>query len=99
MPMKMLFILGRGRSGTTLLSKILNAHPNLYIAPDTQAIKNLHDRFTGKNWSEHTIDQFIDELFCENRFNYWSVSKKELKTHLSGLLPILDFQDAIKKFT
>ena len=57
-----IFIVGPGRSGTTLMQKILSAHSNITILPETQFIKwadervNLNDELKNFNsfWKEYT---------------------------------------------
>jgi hypothetical protein len=38
------FIVGCGRSGTTLLKSILNAHPNVFVAPETFYFRSIKKR-------------------------------------------------------
>ena len=38
------FILGRGRSGTTLLSRMLSANPKIAVAPEGFFLMNLRDK-------------------------------------------------------
>lgn len=64
------FILGRPRSGTTLLSTLFNAHPNIRIAPEFPVMLFLYQRFKKvKNWDEATIRSFVDHVFYFSKFN------------------------------
>ncbi|MCX6283966.1 MAG: sulfotransferase [Bacteroidetes bacterium] len=63
------FILGRPRSGTTLLTSLLNAHPNVRIAPEFPILFFLYQRFKKvKVWDETTIRSFVDHVFYFSKF-------------------------------
>jgi hypothetical protein len=58
------FILGRPRSGTTLLTTLFNAHPNVRIAPEFPILLPLYQKFRKvKDWDEEAIRSFTDHLF------------------------------------
>lgn len=58
------FILGRPRSGTTLLTTLFNAHPNVRIAPEFPIMLFLYQRFKRvKTWDEPAIRSFVDHAF------------------------------------
>ncbi|MDD4603534.1 MAG: sulfotransferase [Bacteroidales bacterium] len=64
------FILGRPRSGTTLLTTLFNAHPNIRIAPEFPVMMFLYQRFKKvKKWDEATIRSFVDHVFSFSKFN------------------------------
>jgi hypothetical protein len=64
------FILGRPRSGTTLLTTLFNAHPNVRIAPEFPILLPLYQKFRKvKEWDEATIRSFVDHLFRHYVFN------------------------------
>ncbi|MCX6247523.1 MAG: sulfotransferase [Bacteroidetes bacterium] len=64
------FIFGRPRSGTTLLTTLFNAHPNVRIAPEFPIMLFLYQRFKNvKNWDEATIRSFVDYAFYYSRFS------------------------------
>jgi hypothetical protein len=65
------FIMGRPRSGTTLLTTLFNAHPNVKIAPEFPIMLFLYQQFKNvKVWDEATIRSFVDHAF------YYSGSSK-----------------------
>jgi len=65
------FIFGRPRSGTTLLTTLFNAHPNVKIAPEFPIMLFLYQRFKHvKNWDEATIRSFVDHAYYTSKFNY-----------------------------
>ena len=64
------FILGRPRSGTTLLTTLFNAHPNVRIAPEFPILLPLYQKFRKvKDWDETAIRSFVDHLFRHYVFN------------------------------
>lgn len=70
----MFFILGRPRSGTTLLTTLFNAHPNVRIAPEFPILLPLYQKFRKvRDWDEETIRSFVDHLFRQYVFNYRSL--------------------------
>lgn len=73
------FILGRPRSGTTLLTTLFNAHPNVRIAPEFPIMFFLYQRFKHvRNWDEATITSFVDHVFYFSKFNIRRVENLKL---------------------
>jgi hypothetical protein len=64
------FILGRPRSGTTLLKTLFDAHPNVKIPPELPIFLPLYQRFKHvRRWDSAQILSFIDHVFEPNVFN------------------------------
>jgi len=75
----MFFILGRPRSGTTLLTTLFNAHPNIRIAPEFPVMLFLYQRFRRvKNWDEANIRLFVDHIFYFSKFHTRRVENLKL---------------------
>lgn len=55
-----LFIVGCPRSGTTLLQRILNAHPQIAITPESHWIPRLHE----KPWALTPAGLIRPKLIC-----------------------------------
>ena len=69
-PIPIFFILGRPRSGTTLLRTLFDAHPNVKIPPEFPIILPLYQKFKNvKDWDENTIRKFVDLIFKNKAFN------------------------------
>jgi hypothetical protein len=69
-PIPVFFILGRPRSGTTLLRTLFDAHPNVKIPPEFPIILPLYQKFKNvKDWDRETILQFVDLIFKNKAFN------------------------------
>ncbi|MCX6245556.1 MAG: sulfotransferase [Bacteroidetes bacterium] len=73
------FIFGRPRSGTTLLTTLFNAHPNVRIAPEFPVMLFLYQRFKKvKKWDEATIRSFVDHVFEYSKFSLRRVENLKL---------------------
>lgn len=92
------FIIGRPRSGTTLLQTLFEAHPNVCIPPESAIIEEAHDRFkTICNWTSEELDEFIEFLFQVRRFEYWKINKEDLSTYLKSYTGEYTFNTLIKR--
>ena len=86
------FILGRPRSGTTLLSTLFDAHPNVKLPPEFPIFLSLIQRFRKvKNWTPQLLDDFVDHIAENNVFNHRTlenlkIDKESLRQQL-GTLP------------
>jgi hypothetical protein len=73
------FIFGRPRSGTTLLTTLFNAHPNIRIAPEFPVMLFLYQRFKNvKIWDESTIRSFVDHVYEYSKFSLRRVENLKL---------------------
>ena len=81
----MFFIIGRGRSGTTLLAKMLNSHRNLAVAQEGLFILNLARRYEGvRRWDNATRARFVADLFREKRMAMWNIDRAILSDCLAA---------------
>jgi len=74
------FVIGKERSGTTLLQLMLNGHSNVLAPPESRFIIMMYLKYGKKqNWTEKDITAFCDKLYYEKIFaNFWNISKEEL---------------------
>jgi hypothetical protein len=88
------FIVGAGRSGTTLLRLMLDAHPELAIPPETHFIPRLAERF-----GEGALDAqaFAAALADERRWGDYGLDPAELAARV-GALPSPALGDALRCF-
>ncbi len=96
-PYKLFFIVGRGRSGTTLLQFLLNAHPKLSVAPEALFIMNLYkENAHVKEWNREKLLSFYDDLWFEERLNDWHLQKENLRYDLLACRREVSFADLCK---
>jgi len=83
---KMMFILGRGRSGTTLLTSMLNSNEDICVAPECLFAMNLAGRYGKKIFNHRMIDRFCHDIFLEKRIKNWSFNQRQLSDFLKNYL-------------
>lgn len=73
------FVVGRPRSGTTLLRTLFDAHPNVIVPPECQLIVNLYPKY-GKitNWTKENLQNFYHDLQSQWRFDVWPLDQNKL---------------------
>jgi hypothetical protein len=77
------FIIGRPRSGTTLLRILFEAHPHVTIPPESPFIIGLYKKYGKvKMWDEQTITGFCEDLYKQRYFDKWLVEKDRLLNSL-----------------
>lgn len=84
---KIAFIVGMGRSGTTLLTNMLNSNPEIIASPENEFIIHSYNTFYQQNFSdEKVVDAFID-MFSQNFNRVISIWKPgpELKSDILQL--------------
>lgn len=91
------FILGRPRSGTSLLRILFDAHPNIQIPIESPIIIDLYPKY-GKNtfWEKDLLLEFYHDLFELRRFNDWRIDKSKLKNDLLSCEGSNSFQNICK---
>lgn len=94
----MFFIIGRPRSGTTMLRMLFEAHPNVIIPPESPFIISLYKKY-GKIifWDDVVIQSFTNDLMKQRYFDKWLVSAEDLKAHLLKIKGECTFQTMVKQ--
>lgn len=92
------FIIGRPRSGTTLLRLLFEAHPNLLIPPESPFIIILYKKY-GKvtAWNQGIIREFCDDLYKQRYFEKWLIDKDELLGKLMQYNGETTFRSMVKQ--
>jgi hypothetical protein len=91
------FIIGRPRSGTTLLQTLFEAHPNVAIPPEAPILKQCYYRFNKVElWKKEQLKQLVDFLFYDAKFKKWNISKDELLNSFLNYPDTLTFGIIIK---
>ena len=79
------FIIGRPRTGTTLLRSLFDAHPNVQIPWECQFILNLYPKY-GKleHWNPGTLEHFYADLLKQWQFSAWNIDHDKLQADLQA---------------
>ncbi|MEZ5197423.1 MAG: sulfotransferase [Bacteroidales bacterium] len=78
------FIMGRPRSGTTLLRTLFDAHPNVMIGLECPFILPLFDVYGNKtSWTEQELQSFYNDLLQQSFWDYYNF--KDLKIDFENL--------------
>ncbi len=81
-----LFIVGRPRTGTTLLRVIFDAHPNVIVPPECQFVVNLYSKYGRKKfWDVKLLERFIQDLAGQWRIEMWNLEEDQLRRNLYAL--------------
>ena len=91
------FLVCRGRSGSTLLQNIFDSHPNICAPLESKFILHLKTKYYQiTNWNEKTISSLIKDLYTNRKFRlFWNVSPLELR-ELFNEYNVTNFSDACK---
>jgi hypothetical protein len=89
-PYRPFFIIGSGRSGNTLLRRVLTAHPALHIPPETLVLGRVAKKFrqvSHMHWSDIVL--FVYAFFqFEEEFDAFEISNMpELVKNVAGVEP------------
>lgn len=89
------FIIGAGRSGTTLLSNLLQNHPEIISLPEATFIFGLYPHFGNKN-IKTCAEDFISSLWIRRDYNKstWQIDEEKLRNLINKHAGPLSFSDA-----
>ncbi len=91
---EMVFIIGMGRSGTTLLTNILNSHDEIIATPENEFIINFHNHFKRKEFKDKkVVEEFVSFLNFKysKTISFWKPKE--------GLInSILELEDSQKTY-
>src|ERR687896_1092550 len=73
------FIVGHPRSGTTLLRRMVDAHPAIAITPETHWILRYFESRTGITPDGFITPELIPALIAHKKFPHLQISQKELE--------------------
>jgi hypothetical protein len=78
------YILSMGRSGSTLLQLLLDAHPETNIPFESRFIIHLHYKYSTKtSWTVAEKKMFLNDLYKDYKINtYWEIDKKKLEQEI-----------------
>ncbi|MHC1778043.1 MAG: sulfotransferase [Lentimicrobium sp.] len=77
------FIIGRPRTGTTLLQSLFDAHPGISIPWECQFVLNLYPAY-GKitHWRSDQLEAFYADLLNQWQFSSWNIDHEKLRNEL-----------------
>jgi len=75
------FILGRTRSGTTMLRSMFDAHPNVSIPPEFPVLASVRS-LRYKEWDVYTIERFIELAAANRKFANMAITPDEIREAL-----------------
>jgi len=80
------FIVAKGRSGTTLMQTILDANENVILPLESRLIVHLKKKYSGvTRWNAALLDEFITDLYKDKKFSrYWSVDPLQLRKSIDS---------------
>jgi sulfotransferase family protein len=91
------FIIGRPRSGTTMLRTIFDAHPNVSIPVESRVIVFLYKKYKSEiKWSPSKLEEFFEDIFIQPKIDTWIIDKENLKKQMYELGENATFSRLIK---
>jgi hypothetical protein len=91
---RLLFILGRGRSGTTWLARTLTQHPRVAVAPEGLFVLDLFGRYASRALSSDDRERFCAQLLRERRMHGWHLQLARVGERLRALPEPVRYADA-----
>ncbi|MBN2683448.1 MAG: sulfotransferase [Bacteroidales bacterium] len=93
------FIIGRPRSGTTLIRTLFDAHPNVCIPLETRVIPNLYPKYGHLNkWTKTKLKSFYFDATRQLHFNNWTANREKLLADLLSMEGKASYADVVKVF-
>lgn len=92
------FILGIGRSGTTLLQSMLSMHPHICAPIESKLIVNLQKKYARINsWNNAIINDFLNNLYNDHKFStYWKIDRNYLENKIKNYNEEINFKSLVK---
>lgn len=88
------FIIGRPRTGTTLLQSLLDAHPEVIIPWECQFVLNLYPAYGKINdWTAADLQHFYDDLLTQWQFSSWNIDTEDLRKNLLSCTGSYKYRD------
>ncbi|MGH8773893.1 MAG: sulfotransferase family protein [Jiangellaceae bacterium] len=86
------FLVGCGRSGTTLLRAMCDAHPDLAVPPESHFVVPLAP---GRSDAGFEPAPFLDRLYGQERFRLWELDRDVIEASFRRSPP-QDYADAVR---
>lgn len=86
MQLPFFFVLGRPRSGTTLLRTLLDAHPGIVIPLENSGMIHLYFKYRKvRRWDSGKLDQISADFFHLDNVKNWNLDREGIREKLEGL--------------
>jgi len=90
------FIVGRGRSGSTLLASLLNNHPQIIVPEESRFVQELYYQFANtKKWTDKKKHEFYTEVF--RGFEQLDIDKEVLKEKIFSMDENTCFEQVVQQ--
>ena len=89
------FIVGCGRSGSTLLRAMCDGHPDLAVPPESHFVVQLAPRGRAAN-RPFDARAFVDQLGASDRFRLWEIDREVLTEAFAASRPE-DYPQAVRQ--
>jgi hypothetical protein len=99
MPHRFPFIVGSGRSGTTMVRAILDSHPDVAVPNETGFLTRMARRSTRTSYERpdgFDVGSFVSDLDREEQFRQWDLSLDLVGSSLTDV-PVHGLADAIRR--
>lgn len=93
------FFLGCGRSGTTLLRSMFDAHPEMAVPYESHFVVALGRAGPRQRYETErgfAIERFVSDLLAQFAFSHWGIGERELHEVLHTRPP-LSYADAVRR--
>ena len=91
------FIIGRPRTGTTLIQSIFDSHPNVMIPAECPVMIKLFNKFNNvEKWSRSKITEVVREIKNVRKVEFWRINYEKLENELNYLVDDLDIRSILK---
>lgn len=93
----MFFIIGRPRSGTTLLRTIFDVHPNVSIPLECRLISSLYSKYHWvKKWNKELLEKFYADVLSLPKIDIWTLDKENLRANILNADENISFANLVK---
>jgi hypothetical protein len=95
------YILSMGRSGSTLLEFLLDAHPNVNIPLESRFIIHLYYKYSSRtNWKIDDKKNFISDLYKDKKLiSFWKIDKRQLENDILNTASTVTFFELCRIIT
>jgi hypothetical protein len=95
------YILSMGRSGSTLLEFLLDAHPNVNIPLESRFIIHLYYKYSSRtNWTIDDKKNFIADLYKDKKLiSFWKIDKRQLENDILNTASTVTFFELCRIIT